>query len=205
MTDYIRRLEEELVRAGYDRRLSRRIRRAAPLPVIGALATLPVVALMGVALAVGAGGDDTAERTAAPTHEARRTTTSDTAVDVEVRPTRGRRNTAFTVTITPPRATGRSGQRRRLYLADVHAVTPRGACVNNRDGVFPTGPAGVRVRLRLSPLGTEGGNLGWCRSRFRGTVTWQSAYACPDEGACHPPADVPLRREVVGHFSFRVR
>jgi hypothetical protein len=77
--------------------------------------------------------------------------------------------------------------------------------VNNRDRVFATARAGARVRAVLDPARGEGGPEGWCRGRFRGTVTYTEAFACPPAGRCRPPRGFPTRRVVVARFSFRVR
>jgi hypothetical protein len=77
--------------------------------------------------------------------------------------------------------------------------------VNNRDRVFPERRAGARGRAVLDPARGEGGPEGWCRGRFRGTVTYTEAFACPPAGRCRPPRGFPTVRVVVAPFSFLVR
>jgi hypothetical protein len=48
-------------------------------------------------------------------------------------------------------------------------------CVNPRDRVFADRRTDARVRAVLDPARGEGGPEGWCRGRFRGTVTLASA------------------------------
>jgi hypothetical protein len=77
--------------------------------------------------------------------------------------------------------------------------------VNNRDRPFGEHRAGARIRAVLDPARGEGGPEGWCRGRFRGTVTYTEAFACPPAGRCRPPRGFPTRTVVVARFSFRVR
>jgi hypothetical protein len=84
-------------------------------------------------------------------------------------------------------------------------VRPASGCVNNRDRRFPDRRAGARVRAVLDPARGEGGPQGWCRGRFRGTVSFTEAFACPARGRCRPPPRFPTRSVVVARFSLRVR
>lgn len=127
------------------------------------------------------------------------------AAAVAVSPSAGHRHDRFTVAITSGHATGVFGRTRRSYVAEAHAVRPASGCVNNRDRVFPDRHAGARVRAVLDPARGEGGPEGWCRGRFRGTVTYAEAFACPAAGTCHPRHGFPTRTVVVARFSFRVR
>lgn len=122
-----------------------------------------------------------------------------------VSPATGHRHDRFTVAITSRHATGDFGRTRRSYFAQARAVRPASACVNDRDAVFPSRPAGTRMRVRLDPARGKGGKLGWCRGRFRGRVIYTAGYACPDDGPCDPPRGFPHERRVVGRFTFRVR
>ena len=122
-----------------------------------------------------------------------------------VSPSTGERHDRFAVAITTRHATGVFGQTRRSYVAEAHAVHPASGCVNNRDRVFAERRAGARVRAVLDPARGEGGPEGWCRGRFRGTVTYTEAFACPPAGRCRPPPGFPTREVVVARFSFRVR
>jgi hypothetical protein len=124
---------------------------------------------------------------------------------VTVSPSTGTRHDRFAVTITSRHASGVFGQTRRSYVAEAHAVHPESGCVNNRDRVFAERRAGARVRAVLDPARGEGGPEGWCRGRFRGTVTYTEAFACPPAGRCRPPRGFPAREVVVARFSFRVR
>jgi hypothetical protein len=124
---------------------------------------------------------------------------------VTVSPSAGGRHDRFAVAITSRHATGVFGQTRRGYVAEAHAVHPASGCVNNRDRAFGEHRAGVRIRAVLDPARGEGGPQGWCRGRFRGTVTYTEAFACPPTGRCHPPRGFPTRTVVVARFSFRVR
>jgi len=122
-----------------------------------------------------------------------------------VSPAAGSSHDRFAVAITSRQATGLLGATRRSYVAEAHAVRPASGCVNNRDRVFAARPAGVRIRAVLDPARGEGAPEGWCRGRFRGSVTYSEAFACPPAGRCRPPRGVPMRRVVVARFSFRVR
>ena len=124
---------------------------------------------------------------------------------VAVVPSAGGRHDRFAVAITSRQATGVFGQTRRSYVAEAHAVKPAAGCVNNRDRAFGAHRAGERARAILDPARGEGGPEGWCRGRFRGTVTYTEAFACPPAGRCHPPRGFPTRTVVVARFSFRVR
>jgi hypothetical protein len=122
-----------------------------------------------------------------------------------VSPAAGGAHDRFAVAITAPHATGVFGSTRRSYVAEAHAVHPASGCVNNRDRVFGGHRAGARIRAVLDPARGEGGPQGWCRGRFRGTVTYTEAFAGPPSGRCHPPRGFPTRKVVVARFSFRVR
>ena len=61
------------------------------------------------------------------------------------------------------------------------------------------------MRATLDPRRGEGGELGWCRGLFRGTITYHEAFACPASGTCRPPQGFPNRAETVARFAFRVR
>jgi hypothetical protein len=124
---------------------------------------------------------------------------------IAVTPSSGGKHDRFAVAITSGHATGVFGQTRRSYVAEAHAVHPASGCVNNRDRVFPERRAGARVPAVLDPARGEGGPEGWCRGRFRGTVTYTEGFACPPAGRCRPPHGFPVRRVVVARFSFRVR
>jgi hypothetical protein len=124
---------------------------------------------------------------------------------VTVSPSAGGRHDRFAVAITSRHATGVFGSTRRSYVAEAHAVHPASGCVNNRDRVFADRRAGARVRAVLDPARGEGGPEGWCRGRFRGTVTYSEASACPPAGRCRPPRGFPTRTVVVARFTFRVR
>lgn len=121
-----------------------------------------------------------------------------------VMPRAGGRHQGFVVTIVTRHATGDAGELRRQYIASAHAVRARSGCVNNRDRAFPNADPGTRIMATLDPARGEGGPEGWCPGRYVGTVTYTSAYACPDRGVCRPPRSVPTHSTVVGRFSFRV-
>jgi hypothetical protein len=157
------------------------------------VATLCVVAAGGLGCGGNAGPSE-ATSGAAPR-----------SVRVAVSPVTAGKHRRFTVSITTVHATGVFGKTLRSYAADVHAVTPRSGCVNNRDRRFPDAPAGSRVRAVLDPARGEGGPEGWCRGRFGGTVRYSAAFACPPKGRCQPPPGFPSRTEVVGRFTVRVR
>jgi hypothetical protein len=124
---------------------------------------------------------------------------------VTVSPSAGGRHDRFAVEITSRHATGVFGSTRRGYVAEAHALHPASGCVNNRDRLFGEHRAGARIRAVLDPARGEGGPEGWCRGRFRGTVTYTEAFACPPAGRCRPPRGFPTRAVVVARFSFRVR
>lgn len=199
MSDWVRRLEDELVRAGYDRRLRTRVRRSGARPVLVAACLAAVVAV--VALEAGALVSEAPrapEGVPAP-QGARR------PLRAAVSPARGGRHTRVTVSVTAQRATGVFGRTRRSYVTEARAVAPASACVVNRDRVFPDARTGARIRAVLDPARGEGGPLGWCRGRFQGTVTYLEGFACPARGTCRPPRGFPRRREVVARFSFEVK
>jgi hypothetical protein len=108
------------------------------------------------------------------------------------------------VALTTEHATGVSGRTIRNYTAAAEAVRPAAGCVNNRDRRFPDVPAGRHVRALLDPARGEGGPEGWCRGRYRGTVTYFEGFACPARGTCHVPKDFPTSTRVVARFSFVV-
>jgi hypothetical protein len=108
------------------------------------------------------------------------------------------------VTFTARAATGVQGRTIRHYTAQAHAVRAAGGCVNSRDGRFPASAAGQLVKAALDPLRGEGGPEGWCRGRYRGTVTYFEGFACPARGACHAPPGFPTRTKVVARFAFVV-
>ena len=108
------------------------------------------------------------------------------------------------VTFTAREPTGVRGRTIRHYTAEAHAVRAAGGCVHSRDGRFPASGAGERVKAALDPLHGEGGPEGWCRGRYRGTVTYFEGFACPDRGACHVPPGFPTRTKVVARFAFVV-
>jgi hypothetical protein len=108
------------------------------------------------------------------------------------------------VTITTREPTGVRGQTIRNYTAEAHAVRPAAGCVSSRDGRFPESGAGRRVKAALDPAHGEGGPEGWCRGRYRGTVTYFEGFACPAQGTCQIPPGFPTRTKVVARFSFVV-
>ena len=108
------------------------------------------------------------------------------------------------VTFTARAATGVRGRTIRHYTAEAHAVRAAGGCVNSRDGRFPASAVGERVKAALDPLRGEGGPEGWCRGRYRGTVTYFEGFACPSRGTCHVPPGFPTRTKVVARFAFVV-
>jgi hypothetical protein len=123
---------------------------------------------------------------------------------VAVTPSAGGRHDRFAVTITAGHATGVFGRTRRSYVAEAHAACPALGCVNNRDRVFAERRAGARVRAVLEPARGEGGPEGWCRGRYRGTITYFEGFACPARGTCHVPPGFPTRTKVVARFAFVV-
>ena len=124
---------------------------------------------------------------------------------VSVSPSTGARHDRFAVAITSRQATGVFGSTRRAYVAEAHALHPAAGCVNNRDRVFGEHRAEARIRAVLDSARGEGGPQGWCRGRFRGTVSYTEAFACPPAGRCRAPRGFPTRTVVVGRFSFCVR
>lgn len=123
---------------------------------------------------------------------------------VAISPPEPERHARLAATMTAPRATGVRGRTRSSYVVSAQALSPSAACAGDRDATFPAAPAGARVRAILDPARGEGGELGWCPGRFRGTVTWFSGFACPARGRCGVPPGFPTRSEVVARFSFRV-
>lgn len=121
-----------------------------------------------------------------------------------VSPQGGASHKPFTVSITTRNATGVFGRSRRGYSAEARAVNRTGGCVTYRDRTFPSGAAARNVRATLDPRRGEGGELGWCRGLFRGTITYFEAFACPASGTCRPPQGFPNRAETVARFTFRV-
>ena len=127
------------------------------------------------------------------------------ALMLTVSPSTAGKHDRVAVAITLPRSTGVFGRTRRSYAIAAHAVHSASGCVNNRDRVFREARAGARVRAVLDPARGEGGELGWCPGRYRGTVTYFEAFACPPKGRCRPPTGFPSRERVVARFTFRVR
>ncbi len=126
-------------------------------------------------------------------------------LNLTVTPATGGKHRPFLVAFTSDRATGVVGKTRRSYTVRALAVRPAVACVVDRDRTLAGREAGTRMRATLDPARGKGGELGWCHGRFRGTVTYSEAYACPPRGTCQPPKDFPQRSRVVARFSFRVR
>ncbi len=108
------------------------------------------------------------------------------------------------VTFTAREPTGVRGRTIRHYTAEAHTARAAGGCVNSRDGRFPASAAGERVKAALDPLRGEGGPEGWCRGRYRGTITYFEGFACPARGTCHVPPGFPTRTKVVARFAFVV-
>jgi hypothetical protein len=106
-----------------------------------------------------------------------------------VSPSAPRRHERVTVSFISRRATGVFGKQRRSYWIQAKSVQPASACVNNRDRGLPSGPAGYRLRATLDPARGDGGELGWCPGRFKGTVTYL----------------VGRRSSIAARFSFVVR
>ena len=124
---------------------------------------------------------------------------------LKVSPSAPRRHDRVAVAFTSRRATGVFGQERRSYWVQAHSVRPRPACVNNRDRGPPARPAGYRLRALLDPARGDGGGLGWCRGRFKGTVRYSVDYACPATGTCQPPKGFTRRSAIAARFTFVVR
>jgi hypothetical protein len=164
-----------------------------------------LVAAVATAVAACGHGDDSASPPATRTAPAEKpvAVASSPSPSLAVSPSEGGKHDRFTVAITSRHATGVFGKTRRAYSVEAHAVRPAVACVNNRDERFPDRPAGTRVHAALAAAPGEGGSLGWCRGRFRGTVTYTDGFACPAAGTCHP--EFPTRSRVVARVSFRVR
>ena len=108
------------------------------------------------------------------------------------------------VTITARHATGVFGKVRRSYYLAAQRVQPQIDCVNNRSSGFPDSSAGNSVQAALDPADGDGGPEGWCPGLYRGTVTYTVGFACPAQGACHPPTGFPHRSTIVARFSYRV-
>lgn len=193
MSDFLRRLEDELVRAGYDPRPAARARRSR-LRAVAATAGSALVVLLTLATVAVLSSDDT-QRQATPSK----------GVAIRVTPSEGGRHTRFHVTITTDRATGVVGKTERSYFAQLASDVPASACVNGRDGYFGARPAGVRTTATIDPRRGEGGELGWCRGTYHGVVRFIEAPACPPEAHCVPPAPAKARTEVVARFTVRVR
>jgi hypothetical protein len=75
-------------------------------------------------------------------------------------------------------------------------------CVQHRSTLIDAGRRGQRVTARLDPARGEGGDLGWCRGRFRGTLRYYDAFACPATGVCEPPERFERLTRVVSRFRF---
>ncbi len=109
------------------------------------------------------------------------------------------------VTITARQATGVFGKVRRSYDLAAQRVQPQSDCVNNRSSGFPDSSAGSRVQAALDPARGDGGPEGWCPGLYEGTVTYTVGFACPAQGACHPPTGFPHRSAIVARFAYHVR
>jgi hypothetical protein len=108
------------------------------------------------------------------------------------------------VSFTAHAPTGVRGRTIRHYTAEAQTSHPAVGCVNRRDGRFPESAAGERLKAALDPLRGEGGPEGWCRGRYRGTITYFEGSACPARGTCHVPPGFPTRTKVVARFAFVV-
>lgn len=125
---------------------------------------------------------------------------------IDVSPRVGGRFARFRLRLLSPRRTGVFGAQRRSYTASAASVDRRqdGVCRSDGGARFPSAPSGDLVRATIALEG-EGSPEGWCPGRYRGTITFNRAHACPARGACDVPADAPDVRRVVGRFTFRVR
>jgi hypothetical protein len=128
-----------------------------------------------------------------------------TVTRLKVSPPAPRRHDRIAVSFTSGRSTGVFGSQRRYYWIQAHSVRPASACVNNRDRGPPSRPAGYRLQALLDPARGDGGVLGWCRGRFKGTMRYSVDYACPASGTCQPPKGFARRSRVTARFSFTVR
>jgi hypothetical protein len=123
---------------------------------------------------------------------------------LKVSPSAPGRHERVAVAFTSRRATGVFGNQRRSYWVLAHSVRPASACVNNRDRVLPPRPAGYRLRALLDPARGDGGSLGWCEGRFKGTVRYSVDYACPASGTCQAPKGFRRHSSIAARFSFVV-
>jgi hypothetical protein len=114
------------------------------------------------------------------------------------------RHQRVVVNITALHATGVFGKVRRSYLVASRADHLRIACVNNRDGFFPAGAVGNRIRAVLDPAQGDGGAQGWCPGTYTGTITYERVFACPSVGRCVVPSGFAERTVVVRRFAYRV-
>ena len=108
------------------------------------------------------------------------------------------------VSFTARAATGLRGRTIRHYTAEAHTLHAAAGGVNGRDGRFPKSAAGERVKAALDPLRGEGGPEGWCRGRYRGTITYFEGFACPPRGTCHVPPAFPTRTMIVARYAIVV-
>jgi hypothetical protein len=158
----------------------------------------PSTTVLLILALTGAGCGANSQRSAAPG-------AAGPQVRATVSPQQGARHTPFAVSITTRVATGVFGRTRRSYSTEARAVNSTSGCVTHRDRTFPSGAAARNMRATLDPRRGEGGELGWCRGLFRGTITYSEAFACPASGTCRPPQGFPDRAETVARFTFRVR
>jgi hypothetical protein len=107
----------------------------------------------------------------------------------DVSPTTPGRHDRIVVSFKSRRATGVFGTQRRAYRVRAATVHPASTCANARDRLPPSRPAGFRLRAVLDPARGDGGPLGWCPGRYRGTVTYVSGH----------------RTQIAARFSFTVR
>jgi hypothetical protein len=126
------------------------------------------------------------------------------AIALRVSPSPIGKHHRVVVNITALHTTGVFGKVRRSYVVASLAVHLGVACVNNRDGFFPAGAAGSRIRAVLDPGRGDGGAQGWCPGLYRGTVTYARDFACPAIARCVVPPGFVDRTVVVARFAYRV-
>jgi hypothetical protein len=152
--------------------------------------------------------DDTSER---PTLETRLTPSqsseraSRSAVEVSVAPATGRRMSVIRVSFESGVRLGATrDKRRRGYYVVAKRLKGMSGCVQHREAYVDRGRAGQRVVAAIDPRRGKGGDLGWCRGRFRGVLHYYDGFACPRTGRCRSPAGFEKLNRVVAKFRFRI-
>jgi hypothetical protein len=160
-----------------------------------------VAALVSSAIVVSCGSDDDdGDEQAASSPD---TTTAH--LDLSVAPTTGQPTSVIRVRFESQIRLGPTpGGRRRSYHVVARLQRETGGCVEERDTFVDHARSGQRVTARIDPARGKGGELGWCRGRYRAKVRYYDGLACPATGRCDKPEGFMTINRVVARFQFRI-